>query len=103
LGQDYIDYINDVGNTIVTTHISDYDFKDERHWLPGEGKIDWQKLLGALKNIGYSGVWLYEMDLTPPWTINRDRDLICQDFKDNAEAIFKGKAPKPLGMPNPNL
>ena len=103
LGQDYVEYINEVGASILTTHISDYDFKDERHWLPGEGKIDWQKLLGALKGVGYSGVWLYEMDLTPPWTIKRDRDLICQDFKDNAESIFKGKAPKPLGMPNPNL
>ena len=103
LGQDYVEYINDVGNSIVTTHVSDYDLKDERHWLPGEGKIDWQKLIGALNDVGYEGVWLYEMDLTTPWTIKRDRELICQDFKDNAAALFNGENPIPLGTPKDNL
>ena len=103
LGQDPIEYISEVGKTIVTTHVSDYDFKDERHWLPGEGKLEWQQLISALKGAQYDGVWLYEMDFGAPWTLKRDRDLICQDFKDNYDALFSGKIPAPLGTPNPNL
>lgn len=97
------DFIKAVGDKIVTTHVSDYDFKDERHWLPGEGKIDWQKMINDLKSIGYSGIWLYEIGLGCPWTIIRDRDLTIQDFSDNARALFEGKTPMPIGTPKKEL
>lgn len=103
LSEDSGEYIKAVGESIVTTHVSDYDFKDERHWLPGEGKIAWQKLISDLKGVGYDGVWLYEIDLGAPWTIHRDRDLSCQDFSDNARELFSGNTPKPIGTPKPNL
>ncbi|MBQ8545625.1 MAG: sugar phosphate isomerase/epimerase [Clostridia bacterium] len=96
-------FIKAVGKKIVTTHVSDYDFKDERHWLPGEGKIDWQRMIADLNEVGYTGVWLYEISLTPSWTIERDRDLTCQDFSDNAKALFEGKTPMPIGTPNKSL
>ncbi len=54
------DYIKAVGEKIVTLHVSDYDFLDEKHWLPMEGKIDWPELLGALEDVGYCGRFLYE-------------------------------------------
>lgn len=91
------EFIKAVGEKIVTTHVSDYDFKDERHWLPGEGKIDWQKMIADLKEVGYSGVWLYEISLNCPWTIVRDRNLTCQDFSENADELFAGKTPMPIG------
>ena len=103
LKEDSSEFIRAVGDKIVTTHVSDYDFKDERHWLPGEGKIDWQRLLGDLGEVGYSSVWLYEINLEAPWTIKRDRNLTCKDFGDNARVLFAGKAPTPLGTPNKTL
>ena len=54
-----------LGNRIVTTHISDHDYENERHWLPGEGKIDWNALLAAFESIGYQGVFNYEVSNTP--------------------------------------
>ena len=99
LGEDYIKFIHVLGKNIASTHISDYDFKDERHWLPGEGQIDWQALLLALKEVGYDKMWLYEIGLNAPWTIKRERDLLISDFSENARAIFNGNAPKPLGTP----
>ena len=45
----------------MTTHISDHDYENERHWLPGEGKINWNALIGALEKIGYRGVFNYEV------------------------------------------
>ena len=80
-----------MGDKIITTHISDYDFVDEKHWLPGEGKINWQELYKALLDIGYKGPWLYELGFKAPNTISRERDLTCEDFANNAKEIFDGK------------
>ena len=103
LGQDYVEFIHAIGKNIATTHISDYDFKDERHWLPGEGKIDWQRLIGALCEVGYDEMWLYEIGLKAPSTITRDRDLNIDDFAQNARTLFEGKTPAPLGTPKSDL
>ena len=50
----------ELGARIVTTHISDHDYENERQWLPGEGKIDWMALIAAFERIGYNGVFNYE-------------------------------------------
>ena len=55
------DAILKYGNKIGTVHISDYDFVRERHFLPKEGKIEWQKVLSALEKAGYQGVFNYEV------------------------------------------
>ncbi len=62
LQERHIDFIHNVGKKIITTHISDYDFTDEKHWMPGEGKIQWNSLLRELVAAGYSGIWMYEAD-----------------------------------------
>lgn len=54
------EFIKSIGDRIITLHISDNDGADERHWLPMKGVIDWADLLSTLKNIGYSGVFMYE-------------------------------------------
>ena len=53
-----------LGDRIVTTHISDHDYENERHWLPGEGKIDWMALISAFEKIGYDGVFNYETGIS---------------------------------------
>lgn len=91
LEEDPIEFINKIGNKIVTLHVSDYDFKNERHWLPGEGLLDWQSIISALEGVGYDGVWLYEINLNCPWTIKRPRDLTYEDFYRNAMELFENK------------
>ncbi len=61
LTDDPIAFIRELGDRIVTLHVSDYDFVDERHWLPGEGLLDWHAILEALSAVSYKGVWLYEV------------------------------------------
>ncbi len=97
LDEEISKFIHRVRDKIITTHISDYDFNNERHWLPGEGDINWQELISALKDVNYGGIWLYEIDFGCPRTIKRDRDLCPKDFSDNAKALFEGKTPIPLG------
>ena len=86
LGEGLEDFIKNVGDKIITTHVSDYDFIDERHWLPLEGKIDWQNVIATLKDVGYNGPWLYEIGFK-----YRDRVLTTQDFSDNANKLFELK------------
>lgn len=58
--EDNCDYIRAVGDRIVTLHVSDYDFTNEKHWLPGVGKNDWERILSTLEEVGYNGRFLYE-------------------------------------------
>lgn len=53
-------FIENTKGKIQSTHMSDYDYKDERHWLPGEGMIDWTELLSTLVKAGYEGPFIYE-------------------------------------------
>ncbi len=96
--QDNLDFIKEVGNKIITLHVSDYDFRNERHWLPGEGRIDWVKLVTALEEVGYSGPWMYEISFKPYKSISR-RDLTCEDFRANYLAVTSKKQPEILGTP----
>lgn len=54
------DFVERVGKKIVTLHLSDYDFTDERHLFPGDGKIDWKALMEMLESVDYNGPFLYE-------------------------------------------
>ena len=56
------DFIQALGDKITTVHISDYDYVDEKHWLPGKGKIDWGLLYSDLINANYKGVFMFECD-----------------------------------------
>lgn len=103
LKDDNISFMKKLADKIITVHISDYDFINERHWLPGEGKLDWIKMLETFKEIGYSGIWLYEIGLKCPKTIIRDRDLTFDDFYNNAASIFAGEAPQVFSTHKENL
>ena len=104
LGEDLIEFISKVVHRVVTTHISDYDFIDERHWLPGEGRVDWQAVYKTLVEGGYQGAWMYEVGFrTPTKTLHRPRDLTCADFVRNAREIFAGKPITVIGTPHPGL
>ena len=103
LGEDNCQFVRNVGNKIISLHVSDYDFVNERHWLPGEGKNDWQGILQALKEIGYNGIWLYEINMDAPKTIIRPRRLTPDDFIRNANEVFENKKLTVISTPKENL
>ncbi len=59
--ESHADFLKGIGDRIATIHMSDYDGKDEQHWCPGKGVIDWPALRRGLKEAGYTGVWMYEV------------------------------------------
>ncbi|MBE7046030.1 MAG: sugar phosphate isomerase/epimerase [Ruminococcaceae bacterium] len=89
LKEDVCESVKKLAHKIVTLHVSDYDMIDERHWLPGEGKICWNKLYNNLKDYGYSGPWLYEVGYVSK-TRKRQRLLSPPDYVRNANEIFGG-------------
>ncbi|HZJ57141.1 MAG TPA: sugar phosphate isomerase/epimerase family protein [Clostridia bacterium] len=54
-------FIRRIGSRIVTLHISDFDGIDERHWMPGEGIVDWNDVIAALTEVGYVGPFTFEL------------------------------------------
>jgi len=86
-------FIEKLGDKIVTLHVSDYDYEDEQHWLPGEGKINWPELIAKLEAAGYPGVWMYELTMNARPAIHRNRDLTFEDMVANAREIFAHRQP----------
>ena len=104
LGESISDFIEKVGPHIITTHVSDYDEINERHWLPGEGVIDWKALKSELAATGYDGYWLYELGLSGSTkTVDRERALTHSDLKRNFDEITEYKPITKIGQGKKNL
>lgn len=76
------DAILKIGNRIKTTHISDHDYVDERHDLPGKRSIDFMKVLNALEKVGYEGSFTYEVSCGK-------YGYTLKDLKDNYDMLFE--------------
>ncbi len=60
LREDPAAVVRSLGARILTFHISDNDGVNERHWFPFEGVIDWRALMGAVREVGYEGQFIFE-------------------------------------------
>ena len=83
-------YLRSLGGKIATVHISDYDFVNERHWLPLEGNIDWAELMKGLDDIGYNGAFMYEVPRTAA-NITREAPLVPADYVNNHNKLLESK------------
>lgn len=59
--ESHADFLTAAKGRIASVHASDYDGKDERHWLPGQGIIDWTECYRRLRRSGYRDVFLFEV------------------------------------------
>lgn len=84
------EFLKAVADKLVTVHLSDYDRIDERHWLPGEGIIDWSALLKDFEEIGYKGPLMYEVDREANFSVSRDSIITPRDFAKNANEMING-------------
>ncbi len=76
----------DSGIPIYSLHISDYDFIDERHRLPGDGVNNWTGIFAQLERAGYDGPMMYEVPCQP-----KDRDeLTVEQLSENMRALSAG-------------
>ena len=59
-GLDPADEARIADDRLVAIHMQDTDGEDDRHWVPGEGVIDWETFRAALAQISYRGTWTFE-------------------------------------------
>lgn len=59
-GSTHAEFVQKLGSKIQTLHLSDYDFIDERHFLPGNGLINWNEVITLLEEADYTGPFMYE-------------------------------------------
>lgn len=85
----FLHYIIERGHCPVSLHISDYDFVDERHELPGYGKNRWRSLLDLLKKSGYQGPALYEPAM---YHMSGER-IALKEISQNICELLKGRIP----------
>lgn len=82
LGEPLPDAMSALGGRIVTLHISDHDGVRERHFMPGEGSINWGQFLRLLDEIGYGGPLMSEANMSGD-TIPERLDLTVSSFRDH--------------------
>ncbi len=63
LMEDHSAFLDAAEKRVITTHLSDYDGVDERHWLPGMGVVPWKLVHDRLIAAGYDGPFLFELGL----------------------------------------
>ena len=94
LSQPIADCVRAIGDKIVTLHVSDYDFIDERHLLPGELDIDWAEFMDLLDEIGYTGVFTYEVNgAAENKFIRREAALTPADYRKNYDSLVMREKP----------
>jgi len=53
--------LKDFGHRLITCHISDNDGQKDRHWLPGNGVIDWEFFCSSFPKESYAGNLVLEV------------------------------------------
>lgn len=62
LGTSAAEMIRALGPRLKALHVHDNDLKYDSHWLPGYGKMDFDAVLRALKDVQYDGYLTLESD-----------------------------------------
>ena len=82
IGGDPVEALHTIGEHLITLHLHDNHGEQDEHLLPGRGTVDWNGVVGALNEIEYPGVFMYEL--------SRPEDLA--KIRPNAEALLKREA-----------
>ncbi len=61
LMESHEEFLRAAASRVITTHLSDYDGVDERHWLPGRGIVPYKLVRDTLLRAGYTGPFLFEL------------------------------------------
>ncbi|MDI9471261.1 MAG: sugar phosphate isomerase/epimerase family protein [Bacillota bacterium] len=67
----HAEFYEQIAPYMITTHLSDYDRINERHWLPGEGTIDWAELWQLFQASDYQGRLIFELNETSAPSLDR--------------------------------
>ena len=78
--EDIPNLIRKAGDRIFSVHISDQDGQ-ERHWLPFKGTLNWQEILTAFVEVGYTGPLVYETHLSEAKSNDDVGQIVVENYK----------------------
>jgi sugar phosphate isomerase/epimerase len=70
-----------LADCLVATHFSDNDGNKDRHWLPGEGIIDWEELCNVFPKNKYNGYLTLEVYPTDEQLKNTPNFFLSQAYQ----------------------
>ena len=73
-----------VGDRLISLHVSDYHFVDEEHMFPLDGANDWRGILRALEETDYPGYFNYELNSRHTVAVGKT----LHDLRRNFEALI---------------
>ena len=71
----------------LSLHLQDNMGESDDHYIPGEGTIDWKKLIGKLREIGYSGDCVLEAHEQCKRAPDGERDAVLRRLLDSGRAL----------------
>jgi sugar phosphate isomerase/epimerase len=80
------------GKKLIALHIQDSDGKRDRHWLPGQGIINWAQFPKDLISIHYQGVLTLEISGSAEFT-ERNVDNILSRGMESIKNLLKSHYP----------
>ena len=84
IGEEPEDVLREMQPSILKAlHVHDNDFLSDRHSLPFTGGINWQNVMDALKNIGYTGDLTFEICSF----VNKMPDVLISDALKFAQKV----------------
>lgn len=95
VGKEDVDFSKDVlecGKNLIALHIQDTDGEKDRHWLPGQGIINWAQFMKDLVSIDYQGVLTLEISGSPEFT-ERNVDNILSKGMESIKKVLKSHYP----------
>lgn len=84
LNEDNLAFLEGAGQHVFTTHLSDFDGEDERHWYPGRGISNWKETVRILEEKDYTGPWVFEVSFPDGIATIEE----CQTLIAEWEALF---------------
>ena len=78
--EDIPDLIRQAGSLIYNVHMCDQDGV-ERHWLPFEGTLDYNKVLAAIVEVGFTGPIIYESHMEESKNCDHAMQAIVENYK----------------------
>ncbi len=74
--------LQNVEDRLFTLHLNDNDGKgSDSHLAPGQGTVQWEKLFGALNNMDYRGVYMYEV-ASKTQELKKELDVIAEKHRE---------------------
>lgn len=78
-------FLPQLGDRLIYTHFNDNYLNDDHHLLPWDGKIDFDRIIGQLRDCGYPGTLAMEVsyepyagELTPEDFVKKCYDVACR-------------------------